>query len=272
MNEINVSAAALTRNNLCGARLRRAGTAVTRTAMLLLATAGALARAGAAQADGTVVAWGDNNSGQCSAPKGLGAVSAVATGALHTVALQTGGAVVCWGDNTFDQINTPAGLGVVTAIAAGYYHTLALKVNGEVVAWGENSYGQCTTPPALGVVTAIGAGQSHTVALKADGSVLAWGDNALEQCNTPAGIGFVDAIATGIANHTVVVEYARPTCDEQLAAAQAVIATQAAANAQLTAQIVLLNARIAILQIGDVNEDGAINASDLATLLGNWGK
>ena len=46
MNEINVSTEALTRNNLCGGRLRRAGTAVTRTAMLLLATAGGFGERG----------------------------------------------------------------------------------------------------------------------------------------------------------------------------------------------------------------------------------
>ncbi|RLS96102.1 MAG: hypothetical protein DWI10_02280 [Planctomycetota bacterium] len=57
MDVISVSAVDLTRNNLCGGRLRRAGTAVTRSAMLLLAAAGTLAGARVARAD-EVVVWG----------------------------------------------------------------------------------------------------------------------------------------------------------------------------------------------------------------------
>jgi hypothetical protein len=30
-------------------------------------------------------------------------------------------------------------------------------------------------------------------------------------------------------------------------------------------------ARIAILQLGDLNEDGAVDSGDLATLLSSWG-
>ena len=48
-------------------------------------------------------------------------------------------------------------------------------------------------------------------------------------------------------------------------------AKQAAANAQQAAEILFLNARIAILQIGDLNEDGAVDSGDLATLLSSWG-
>src|SRR6185436_13033033 len=83
----------------------------------------------------------------------------------------------------------------VTAIAAGYYHTVALKNDGTVVAWGDNYAGQVTgTPPpdapydaiaspvtlegqVLSGVTAIAAGENHTVVLKNDGTVVAWGYN-----------------------------------------------------------------------------------------------
>ena len=49
------------------------------------------------------------------------------------------------------------------------------------------------------------------------------------------------------------------------------IAKLTAVNAQQAAEILLLNARIAILQLGDLNEDGVIDSGDLATLLNSWG-
>ena len=162
MNEVDAVTVGMPRKDLQSTRLRRAGVAGTRSAMLLLAAAGALTGGRAAYADGAVVCWGYNQYGQCNTPPGLGVVTAIAAGYTHTVALKADGAVVAWG-NTED--NTPPGLGVVTAIAAGDGHTVALKADGAVVAWGSNWAGQCNTPPGLGVVTAIAAGRYHTVAI-----------------------------------------------------------------------------------------------------------
>ena len=224
MDVINTSKVALTRNDHCGNRPRRAATAGTRSVMLLLAAVASLTGARAVQADEAVVAWGNNQHGQCI---------------------------------------TPPGIGVVDAIAAGVGFTVALKADGAVVAWGNNQFGQCTTPLGIGFVVAIAAGGGHTVALKADGAVVAWGYNGEGQCNIPAGIGPGTAIAAGF-GHTVARANTLSNCEEQLAAAQAVIAQQAA-------EILLLNARIVILQLGDLNEDGVIDSGDLATLLNSWG-
>ena len=203
MDVINISKVALTRNDHCGNRPRRAGTAGTRSAMLLLAAVAALTGARAVRADGAVVAWGKNEFGQCITPPGIGAVNAIAGGAVHTVALKDDGAVVAWGWNYWGQCITPPGLGVVTAIAAGGAHTVVLKADGAVVAWGNNDYDQCDTPLGIGVVTAITAGRGHTVALKADGAVRAWGDNQFGQCDTPPGLWDVTAITAGSGYHTV---------------------------------------------------------------------
>ena len=119
MDVINTSKVALTRNDHCGNRPRRAATAGTRSAMLLLAAVAALTGARAARADGAVVAWGYNSWGQCTTPPGMGVVTAIAAGYTHTVAIKADGAVVAWGDNPCGQCTTPPGLGVVTAIAAG---------------------------------------------------------------------------------------------------------------------------------------------------------
>ena len=152
--------------------------------------------------DGTVAAWGYNNTGQATIPAGLIGVTAIAAGDYHTVALKNDGTVVAWGYNYYGQTTVPAGLAEVTAIAAGYGHTVALKDEGTVVAWGDNTYGETTVPAGLTGVTAIAAGYGHTVALKNDGTVVAWGDNTYGQTTVPAGLTGVTAIAAGY-RHTV---------------------------------------------------------------------
>ena len=155
-----------------------------------------------AVSDGTVVAWGDNDYGQATAPAGLTGVTAIAAGYEHTVALKSDGTVVAWGHNNQDDTTVPAGLTGVTAIAAGYYHTVALKSDGTVVAWGLNDWGQTTVPAELTGVKAIAAGWLCTVALKGDGTVVAWGYDGEGQTTIPTGLTGVTAIAEG-GGHTV---------------------------------------------------------------------
>ncbi|HYF96333.1 MAG TPA: hypothetical protein VD969_29350 [Symbiobacteriaceae bacterium] len=170
----------------------------------------------ALKSDGTLWAWGEN--GQfggllgdgttvelAATPvqvTGLSEVTAVATGASHTIALRSDGTVWAWGYNTDGQfgngstsgspVRTPAqvpGLTKVTAIAAGYSHSLALRSDGTVWTWGGNSQGQlgdgstdsrtsAARVAGLRDVVQIGAGQSFSVAVRRDGSVWTWGQNA----------------------------------------------------------------------------------------------
>ena len=78
---------------------------------------------------GTIVAWGENDKGQTTAPAGLSGVVAIAAGGLHTVALKQDGTVVAWGRNDEGQTKVPAGLSRVVAIAARQYHTVALRLD-----------------------------------------------------------------------------------------------------------------------------------------------
>jgi alpha-tubulin suppressor-like RCC1 family protein len=151
---------------------------------------------------GTVVAWGNNGYGQTTVPAGVSAVSAIAAGVYHTLALKGDGTVVAWGNNGSGQTTVPAGLSGVTAIAAGVSHSVALKSNGTVVAWGNNTYGQTSVPASWSGVTDIAAGDSLTVALKSDGTVVACGFNFSGQATVPVGLSGVTAIATG-GGHTV---------------------------------------------------------------------
>ena len=75
----------------------------------------------ALKADGTVIAWGDNNLGQTNVPPGLSNVVAVAAGSSHSLALKADGTVVAWGGGL---TNVPAGLSNVMAIAAGDFALL----------------------------------------------------------------------------------------------------------------------------------------------------
>ncbi|HEY6873260.1 MAG TPA: MBG domain-containing protein [Geobacteraceae bacterium] len=169
----------------------------------LKAVAGGYYHTVALKNDGTVVAWGDNEYGQCNVPAGLSGVVAVAAGMWYTVALKDNGTVVAWGDNDDHGVTTvPAGLSGVVAIASGSDHIVALKNDGTVVAWGYNIYGQTTVPTGLNGVIAVAAGGYHSVALKNDGSVVPWGDSSFGLNSVPPGLSGVKAIAAG-GFHTV---------------------------------------------------------------------
>ena len=122
--------------------------------------------------DGTVFAWGNNESGELgdgNAPtdslvpvqvKGLGpdsGVVAIAAGGSFSLALMSDGSVLAWGHNETGELgngNAPSdssipvqvkGLGRgsgVEAIAAGGSHCIALTKSGNVLAWGNDSQGQ----------------------------------------------------------------------------------------------------------------------------------
>jgi sugar lactone lactonase YvrE len=161
--------------------------------------------------NGTVMAWGDNVSGQLgdgstessSVPvevKGLSEVVAIAAGSTHALALLKNGTVMAWGENGSgelgdgsDQASTvPVAvkeLEGVVGIAAGTGVSYALRAGGEVLSWGANLVGElgdgsCCVDRALpGAVSgrrevgAIAAGGGHALALLQNGTVMSWGEN-----------------------------------------------------------------------------------------------
>jgi alpha-tubulin suppressor-like RCC1 family protein len=149
-------------------------------------------------ADGTVVAWGKNSAGQLGnnstvtslVPVEVTAngvlsnktVTAVSTGAEHSLALCSDGTLAAWGSNSQGHLGNNSSadslvpVAVITtgalsgkmpvAATAGAYHNLALCSDGTLTAWGENGDGQLgnntTTDspvPVLVITTALAAGE-----------------------------------------------------------------------------------------------------------------
>ena len=97
------------------------------------------------KSDGTVVAVGDNISGQCDAGNWTGIVQ-VATGGCHTVGVKSDGTVVAVGAkgtvpvvNDYGQCDVGDWMDIVQVAAGGIFfvgHTVGVKTNGTVVAAG----------------------------------------------------------------------------------------------------------------------------------------
>ena len=150
------------------------------------------------RADGTVVAVGDNEGGQCDV-SGWTDIVAVAAGERYSVGLKADGTVVAVGWNQNGQCDV-SGWRDIVAVAAGDYHTVGLKADGTVVAVGWNDDGQCDVSGWRGIV-AVAVESWHIVGLRADGTVVAVGDNGCDQCDV-SGWRDIVAVAAGY-SHTV---------------------------------------------------------------------
>ena len=132
------------------------------------------------RSDGTVVAAGGNDYGQCDVDSWTDIV-AVAAESHHTVGLRSDGTVVATGLNDDGQCDVDSWTNIV-AVAAGYGHTVGLRGDGTVVAAGCNDDGQCDVDSWTDIV-AVAAGSQHTVGLRSDGTVVATGWNYHGQCD-----------------------------------------------------------------------------------------
>lgn len=209
---------------------------------LLALVAGVDSACFAAAAEGRVVAWGSNDSGQIAVPADIGSVRRIGCGWSHSLAIRSDGTVRSWGSNFYGESNTPPGLGAcvavagganhsvglidsyggwigcwgsnvngqcvvdgidsVVSVAAGARHTVVARADGSIRAWGDNQYGQASPPAHLVDAVAVSAGEGHSVALRRGGQVSAWGWNYYDQCSVPVGLDRCVAIASG-ENHNI---------------------------------------------------------------------
>lgn len=137
--------------------------------------------------------------------KGLAGATEIAAGSGHGLALLANGTVMAWGSNNTGQLGNGTtadsaapipvpGLANVVAIAAGPNDSFALLGDGTVRVWGDNTSGglgqtvggpevcsglSCSKAPVpvpgLANAIAIAANGNHGYALLGDGTVMAWG-------------------------------------------------------------------------------------------------
>lgn len=143
---------------------------------------------------------------------GVTAFTAVSAGWKHTCAVSADGQLLCWGDNSSGQLGGAAagGAPVVlpgnswTRVSAGFKHTCAIAAAGAASCWGNDDYGQlgrgtsgsAIDPPAavsggfafLDIETSLGIpvpGLSEegfsTCGITTGGAALCWGDSRLGQ-------------------------------------------------------------------------------------------
>lgn len=119
------------------------------------------------------------------------AVTAIAAGWNHSLAVAPDGSVWTWGRGVDGELgngaktssSTPvqvSGLSGVAQVAGGYEFSTALKTDGTVWSWGTSPASSTTTPvqvSGISNVTAIANGAYHVLALKSDNTVWAWGRN-----------------------------------------------------------------------------------------------
>lgn len=145
------------------------------------------------RADGTVVAVGENNSGQCNVENWKN-ITAIACGWHHTVGLRADGTVVAVGENDSGQCNVEKWRDI-TAIACGRHHTVGLRADGTVVA-ADYDEDTCNAVKGWRDIIAIACHATDTVGLRADGTAVTrygpkcknWHDVAALVCNGRYGL------------------------------------------------------------------------------------
>ena len=156
----------------------------------------------AIRADGTLLSWGNDGTGQIAGTP-TGTFKAVAAGSYHSIAIRTDGTLISWGDDSASQVSKSPTTGTYIAVAAGEFHSVAIRTDGSLIAWGLDEDKQVSGAPTTGTFKAVAAGNSFCVALRSDGTLVAWGDDTDHVVkNIPKGM--FTAVAAG-SQHAVAI-------------------------------------------------------------------
>jgi alpha-tubulin suppressor-like RCC1 family protein len=168
----------------------------------------------AIKTDGTLWAWGLNNSGELGINTSLGVSSPVQVGTLNNwnqisaqsqnqAAIKTDGTLWAWGLNSYGQLGTsnltnrssPVQVGTESdwyQVSCGALHTAAVKTNGTLWSWGLNSFGQLgssnqtnrNSPVQIGLLSnwsKVSSNFNHTLAIGTNEYLWSWGNNSFGQ-------------------------------------------------------------------------------------------
>jgi alpha-tubulin suppressor-like RCC1 family protein len=133
------------------------------------------------KANGTVVAIGRNNYGQCNVSDWNDIIE-IAVSSSHTVGLKADGTVVAVGNNDSKQCNVSAWTDIVSisagdGIGASYGLTVGLKKDGTIVVAGYNEK-YAAAMSKWRSIDAVSVGVYHRMGLKSDGTVVEVGENS----------------------------------------------------------------------------------------------
>lgn len=124
------------------------------------------------KSDGTVIAVGCNDHGQCNVGKWRDIVS-VSAGLNYSLGLKSDGTVVAVGCNNHGQCNVSKWRDIVS-VSAGDECSFGVKSDGTVVAVGSNVFERCNVGKWRDIVSVSSAG-THSLGLRSDGTVVATG-------------------------------------------------------------------------------------------------
>lgn len=146
------------------------------------------------RADGTAVAVGENDSGQCNVENWKN-ITAIACGGSHTVGLRADGTVVAVGENEKGQCNVRDWRDVTAIVCRGCC-TIGIRADGTVVVAGCDEL-TCNAVKGWRDIVAVACEDSDLVGLRADGTAVStnfllrfesWHDVAALACNGECGL------------------------------------------------------------------------------------
>lgn len=149
--------------------------------------------------DGTVIATGDNQYGQCNVKEWKN-ITKVSAGVLHSIGLQKDGTAVAIGDDSTRKCSV-VGWDTLVSVSAGEHSSAGVTKDGTVMLTGGLSTQQALITNLRNVLDFSLAGKNHIVSLRKDGKVEGIGDNSFGQINVKNWTD-IKSISVGD-NHTV---------------------------------------------------------------------